>query len=270
MTAYRCTWKMSPVGPLDGSTVRPDTLCRLSPEQFANHAVRCGRELVPLGDLWHITPGADTEDVLAITGHDNFIGLGAEMAAGTLEIAGPAGQLLGAGMTGGRIHVRGNAGQRTGAGQRGGRIIIDGDVGDLLGGPRPGAEFGMTGGAILVQGRAGEYVGLRQRRGLIVVAGELGSHAGLRLAGGTLVTLRGAADQLGLGMTNGTIVTCAGVGAPLPTFVANGPAAPVFLRLLARRLAELGFAAGADLASRPFHHYLGDSRYGLRGELFVG
>jgi formylmethanofuran dehydrogenase subunit C len=267
VTAYRLQWKTQPLGPIDGSALRPDVLCAKSPDQVAGQVIRCGRANFRLDEVFEITQCSENVERLSVMGHPHFIGLGAGLSSGELIVDGPAGHLLGQGMTGGQILVRGDAGERAGAAMRGGRIVLHGSAGSLAGGPAPGGEFGMTGGSLVIHGNAGAYLALRQRRGLVAVTGEIGAQPALRMAGGTLYAPLADNHDLGLGMSRGTIISFA-TGAPPLTFADNGLTLPVFLRLLWRRLQELGLVLPKIEELGQFRRFSGDRRYGSHGELF--
>ena len=290
MNAFRLRWKTRPAGLIDGSALTPQLRAKNpnptrkrgenppGAEEFLADAsgydqireclIPCGRREYRVADLFEIEQLPEQPaPFLQVEGADNFIRLGAGWSAGTLQIDGPAGALAGMKQSGGKIIVNGSVGARAGAGMSGGRLIVQGDAGDLLGGPLPGDPIGITGGAIVMHGSAGDYVGLKQRRGLIAVSGSLGAYPAFRMLGGTLVA-GGRMSGPGFGMEGGTIVALSPISHVWPTFRRGAVSQPVFLRLLWRRLAELGFSLPHQIDDAAFLSQAGDFLYGGSGEVW--
>src|SRR5262249_19512631 len=139
------------------------------------------------------------------------------------------------------IEVRGSTSDWVGAEMTGGLIQIHGDAGGQIGAAYRGSLSGMNGGVILVEGSAGIEIGMRMRRGIIAVKGPVRDFAGLQMKGGTLFLLGGAEIRTGAWMIRGTIVSMKPI-ALLPTFSYACLYKPVFLKLYAHRLRELGFS----------------------------
>jgi formylmethanofuran dehydrogenase subunit C len=281
VSGWQLRWKPrgAPHTLVDGSSLRPDLLGPLALDAMARVEVEAGGRALPLGELFAITalPGERSAGEgfrLRVEGSVRFLRLGAGMGAGRLEVDGPAGDLAGAGMTGGEFIVRGDAGHGAGAAMAGGRLRVEGGAGGGLGGPLPGRVRGMSGGELLVLGNAGDQAGFRMRRGLIAVAGAAGDCPGYFLGAGTIVVGRGELAGAGLEMRRGSIIGLSARQRPGTGFRRDGPVAPVWLRLLARRLRELDFpldeAARAALeGSRPLESWSGDLLSLGRGEVLL-
>jgi formylmethanofuran--tetrahydromethanopterin N-formyltransferase len=248
---YTLTWK-GMLAPGSGEALRPDTLGALSPDELAKQTLSVGRQPVALAELFDIagSPGP----VLTLKGLPALPRLGATMAAGELHIHGHAGDELGASMRGGLIRVRGRAGHR-------------------VGGPAPGSDRGMTGGEIVIDGDCGDHAGLRMRRGLIAIAGSAGKSPGFRMLAGTLVIGRGPVPEPGLEMRRGTILC---LDAQQPATLAGGfrhdhtfaVSDMVALRLVLRRLSELGFGLNLQGLAAKTALYSGDAMELNKGELW--
>jgi formylmethanofuran dehydrogenase subunit C len=254
MNQYTLTWKEIVARTrLDGSTLRPDTLCRLSLDELSKTPLRIGRESIALGDLFSIEQMPSQEDHLWLD-HPPLI------------------DRLGAGMREGMITVQGGVGDDLGASMRGGHIQVHGDAGDRVGGPDVGSDRGMTGGTIRVRGSAGDYAGLRMRRGMIVVYERAGKSPGYRMLAGTLVICRGPLDNPGLEMRRGTIVCFDPLSPPPPesAFSDEGlfevRAAP-FLALLQHNIVFTGMGA-APFDERGFRLFSGDRFELNKGEVW--
>jgi formylmethanofuran dehydrogenase subunit C len=275
---WSLAWKTDPpAGLIDGSVLRPDTLCRLSYEDLARVRMDAGRASPRLGEIFDMDLGGTAEGGvprLVVAGCARFVGLGAGMEAGSLEVEGDAGSLAGAGMRGGAIRVMGSAGHLAGAGMSGGLLTVEKSAGDLLGGPLPGAAAGMTGGEIIVHGAAGSEVGLRMRRGLIAVGGPAGDLPGHGMLAGTILVARGELRAPGIEMRCGSILGLASAGPPRAGFRLDGPVSPLWLILLLRRLQALGLAleerARAVLSGEePLVSWSGDHLSLGRGEVLL-
>jgi formylmethanofuran dehydrogenase subunit C len=154
----------------------------------------------------------------------------------------------------------------------GGLIRVDGPVGECAGGPPPDATRGMTGGEIVVAGQLGPRAGYRMRRGMIVGTGA-GPYPGHAMIAGTVVVCDGPLVQPGLEMKRGTILALSPTARHEigPTFGRDCRGNPVIVRLIVKRLVELGLpiVAAAECLEALYDSYSGD-RLGMgKGELFV-
>ena len=187
----------------------PERLKGLAASDVAALTVRCGREMVAVGDLFEVS-GCGDDQVTFVGGLRRVDGIGAGMTRGRVLVEGSCGDHLGARMRGGEIEVRGNAGAWAGAELAGGLLGISGNAGDRLGGAYPGVRAGMT-------RRRDRRLGRRRRRGGRGDAarsggggGRTGSGAGLRMLAGTVIALGGIGAEAGLGNKRGSLVS----GAP--------------------------------------------------------
>lgn len=224
---------------VDGSFLRPDTLCTVDREAFAATPIPIGRTSVRLDEVFAIGgPEPSPTPFLLVMDTPPLDRLGANMAHGKLVVFRDVGDELGASMSGGHIRVLGNAGHR-------------------VGGPDHASRRGMTGGEILIDGDAGDYAGFLMRRGLIAIAGRCGKSPGYRMLAGTIALLTDALDAPGIEMQRGTILCLRGLvdasnAAPLAaSHLAEGgevaaSAMPAMLLVL-RRLQDLRWPLVAPL-----------------------
>ena len=169
MTRSILSLRASPGERLDLSRLDPVAFAASTQGEVARLPVGMGGGGPLLGDLFDIRLG--DEDTLVIEGGSpRFDRLGQGLAAGTIRVVGDVGQLVGRGMTGGHLDIEGAAGPLAGSGMAGGSIRIGGDADDCLGGTMPGEMAGMRGGQIVVEGNAGLRAGDRMRRGTIILA----------------------------------------------------------------------------------------------------
>ena len=246
----------------------PDRLAGRSAAEVAALTVRCGRDTLPVGDLFDVsgTPGAGE---LVLAGDLRRVDeIGAGMAAGRLVVDGPCGDHLGAVMTGGEIEGRGDAGAWAGAEMSGGVLRIAGNAGHRLGGAHPGARAGMTGGEIAVSGDAGEEAGAGMRRGLVVVGGATGSGAGLRMLAGTVIALGGIGAEAGMGNKRGSLVSGRALD-PLPSYAFAARYRPPALMLQLRRARRLGLTLDDALLRGTWARWSGDRTELRRGEILI-
>ncbi|MCM2502216.1 formylmethanofuran dehydrogenase subunit C [Aureimonas altamirensis] len=238
MTASVLSLRASPCERLDMSGIDPSAFAASTPAEIAGLPIGMARGGPLLGDLFDIRIGDEAALVIE-GGSPRLDGLGQGLEAGTIRVVGDVGQLAGRGMTGGHLDIEGGAGPLAGSGMAGGSIRIGGDAGDRLGGPMPGEMAGMRGGQIVVRGDAGARAGDRMRRGTIIVAGSAAAYAGSRMIAGTLVV--GGACGAGVGqlMRRGTIVLAAAPASVPASFVDNGVAEILFLRLLSRLVPDM-------------------------------
>ena len=252
---------------VDMTGVLPERLAGLGEAEVAALPVRVGNRLVPLGELFRVTPGDDPYLIVEDSAR-RLDRLGAGMVAGTLEAYGDVGAYLGLHLRGGRIVATGSAGDFVGAEMRGGTIAVRADAGAFLGAHLPGSAQGMAGGSILVDGSAGDRAGDRMRRGLIAVGGRVGDYAAARMIGGTLLARGGCGVYPGYAMRRGSLLLARGPATALQLFADNGLHDLPWLGLLGRHLAGLGWQ------QEPFpsrvRHLTGDVTGGGKGEMLVG
>jgi formylmethanofuran dehydrogenase subunit C len=267
MNGYRFTWRHHPAGLIDGSTLRPDLLGNLPPEEVGRRPLRIGRATWGLGDVFQIDGGPGPR--LILPGSPRYIDLGAGMAAGELLVEGHGGLACGRAMSGGMLRVEGSVGHGLGCGLRGGRIVVTGDAGDLIGGPAPETRHGMQDGEIVVLGRAGERIGHRMRRGLIVV-GETGRYPGHQMLAGTIVVQAGPLCNPGVAMVRGTLITLDANAHHewQPLFQYDCTFRPVILKILLGHLQTLGIDLPAGSRHGRFELWSGDRLATNKGEIF--
>ncbi|MGN6872166.1 MAG: formylmethanofuran dehydrogenase subunit C [Solirubrobacteraceae bacterium] len=226
----------------------PERLRGLNVSEIDAVEVRCGGEMVPVGDLFEVSGVADQQ--LVLTGDlRRFDGIGTRMS-------------------GGEIIVRGDVGGWAGTEMSGGVLRIFGDAGPRLGAAYPGARVGMTGGEIAVTGDAGEEAGAGMRRGLIAVGGQTGAGAGLRMLAGTVIALGGIGAEAGLGNKRGSLVSGRPVE-PLPVYAFATRFRPPSLQIQLRRARDLGLTVDDALLDGPWARWSGDRTELTRGEILV-
>jgi formylmethanofuran dehydrogenase subunit C len=239
------TLRADPPGRVMAAPLTPERLRSLG---VSGVQIRCGREMLALGDLFDVTGRADEQLVLA-GDLRRFDGIGA-------------------GLTGGEVVVRGDAGAWAGAEMSGGVLRIFGDAGPRLGGAHPGTRVGMTGGEIVVTGDAGEEAGAGMRRGLIAVGGRIAAGAGLRMLAGTVIALGGIGAEAGLGNRRGSLVSGRAIE-PLPAYTFATRFQPPALRLQLRRARELGLTLDDALLGGTWARWSGDRTELTRGEILI-
>lgn len=261
------TLREPPPGRVDGSALTPEHLRGRSGREIGALQMRCGRELLRLGDLFAAT-GTGGDDLFVLGDCSRVDRIGAGMGGGRILVNGPSGDHLGAGMRGGEIMAVGDVGDWAGAAMAGGALTVRGDVGARLGGAYPGARAGMTGGEIVVSGDAGEEVGAGMRRGLVAVSGTAGPGAGLRMLAGTMIALGGTGPEAGLGNRRGSIVS----GAPTPLLPGYRFATrdvPPALRLQLRELRKRFLPIDDALIDGTWQRWSGDGCELNRGEILI-
>ncbi len=252
---------------MDAAPLIPERLRGLGAGQIATLLLRCGRERLPVGDLFEVS-GAGDEALVLAGDLSRLDRIGACMSEGRLLVDGPCGDHLGARLTGGEIEARGDAGAWAGADMAGGLIRIWGDAGDRLGAALPGARAGMSGGEIVVSGDAGEEAGAGMRRGLVAVGGRIEAGAGLRMLAGTVIALGGLGADAGLGNKRGTLVSGRAIE-PLPVYSFATRFDPPALRLQLRRMRELALAVDDSLLRGTWARWSGDRTELTRGEILI-
>jgi formylmethanofuran dehydrogenase subunit C len=223
-----------------------------------------GNTLVPLAELFSITPRTDGK--LVLEGDCSRCDrIGWQMDSGALIVDGSVGDYAGACLRGGEIVVRGNARHLAACEMAGGALTIEGNAGDFAASTLPGSMDGMRGGTLIVKGNVGERCADRMRRGSVIVFGNSGDFLASRLVAGTIALGGHAGAHVGYGMRRGSIVFAGEPPTPSPTFVPAIADVPVFWQLLARDLAQHG-GVFAGLPSRRIERHLGDLAADGRGE----
>lgn len=242
------TLRSDPPARVAAAPLIPERLRGLNASEIAALEVRCGGDMVAVGDLFDVAGTADEQLVLA-GDLRRFDGIGASMS-------------------GGEIVVRGDAGGWAGTDMSGGVLRIFGDAGARLGAAYPGARVGMTGGEIVVTGDAGEEAGAGMRRGLIVLGGRARAGAGLRMLAGTVIALGGIGAEAGLGNKRGTLVSGRPLD-PLPVYAFASRFLAPALRLQLHRARELGLTVDDALLRGPWARWSGDRTELTRGEILI-
>ena len=259
------TLREAPAAPVRAEALAPDRLAGLGAAEIERLELWHGNRRAAVGDLFAVAGGV-SDDVRVEGDLRRVSGLGTGMAGGRLTIAGDAGPHTGAEMAGGDIVVEGDAGDSAGVGMRGGRLVVRGSAGRRLGGERGGAR--MRGGEILVHGEAGDEAGAGLRRGLIAVAGRTGDAAGLSALAGTIVAFGALGAHPGAGMRRASIVAMTEPGL-LPTYARACTYRPPFLRLLLRRLRDLGLPVTDAQIEGRYTRWSGDGLELRRGEILI-
>jgi formylmethanofuran dehydrogenase subunit C len=234
--------------PVEIEGIVPDRIHAKSLDEIEKLAIYHGNQKLDLAELFNIS-GDPTDGRIEVEGElagVHCIGYG--MSRGEIHVHGNAGRHLGGEMSGGRIKVDGNAGDFAGCEMLGGLIHVAGSAGHQIGAAYPGSKKGMTDGTILVGGNVGSEVGASMRRGTLVVGGSSGDAVGFNMIAGSILVFGSCGARPGAGMRRGTIGLFGSTPAKLlPTFRAAGRFRPLFLRLLFRELAHLGFRVDQEL-----------------------
>jgi formylmethanofuran dehydrogenase subunit C len=226
-----------------------------------------GNALVPLAELFSITPRSDSQ--LVLEGDCSRCDrIGWQMDGGTLVVEGDVGDYVGAGLRSGEIVVRGNARDLAACEMAGGVLTIEVNAGDFAASTLPGSMDGMRGGTLVIKGNVGERCADRMRRGSVIVFGNSGDFLASRLVAGTIALGGHAGAHVGYGMRRGSIVFAGAAPEPSPTFVPSFAEVPVFWQLLARDLAQHG-GVFAGLPRRRIQRQLGDLAADGKGEWIV-
>jgi formylmethanofuran dehydrogenase subunit C len=261
------TQREAPVAPVLAGALRPDRLAGMSAAEIERLELRHGNRRAAVGELFAVR-GGGTDDVRIEGDLARVSGLGAGMTGGRLTLSGPTGPHVGAGMEGGEIVVEGDAGDWAGAEMRGGRLVVRGSAGLRLGGAYAGSRAGMRGGEIIVLGDAGDEAAAVLRRGVVAVAGRIGDAAALDARAGTLVALGPLGAHPGAGMRRASIVAMTPPEL-LPTYARASTYRPSFLRLLLRRLRELGLPVSDAQIEGRYTRWSGDRLDLNRGEILI-
>ena len=226
-----------------------------------------GRDLVPLGEFFHVE-ARDDEALVFAADLSRFDHVGRQMDGGLLVVEGGAGHAVGAAMRGGELRIDGSAGAQVACEMAGGTLVIGGSVGDFAASTLPGSMDGMRGGTLVVKGDAGGRLADRMRRGTVVVFGRSGDFTASRMVAGTVLLGGAPGAHCGYGMRRGSVVLAGPAPALAPTFVPATADVPVIWQLLARSLARHG-GLFADLPARRIERRLGDIAAQGKGELIV-
>jgi formylmethanofuran dehydrogenase subunit C len=261
------TLRSAPAARVWAPILQPGRLRGLHASEVAALTVRCGREMLAVGELFEVSGTADDELVL-LGDLQRLDGIGAAMTGGRVVVEGRCGNHLGARMSAGEIEVRGDAGDWAGAELAGGLLRIIGGAGARLGAAYPGARAGMSGGEIVVSGDAGQEAGAGMRRGLVAVGGRTGSGAGLRMLAGTVIALAGIGADAGLGNKRGSLVS-GRAAVPLPSYAFAARFRPPALGLQLRRARGLGLRVDDALLCGRWARWSGDRTELSRGEILI-
>ena len=229
-----------------------------------------GNERLPLAEFFDVS-GDPSDARMELEGELAGVHwIGAGMTDGVIQVSGNAGRHVGSEMSGGEIHVEGSAGDWVGGEMHGGLIHVRGRAGHLIGAAYRGSKRGMTGGTILIGGEVGNEIGHTMRRGLLVVGGGSGDFVGINMIAGTILVLGNCGIRPAAGMRRGT-VGLLGPERPklLPTFRAACRYEPLFLQLILRHVARLGFPVPDALIRASYELYHGDFVAGGRGEILL-
>ena len=267
MSGLTFTLRAEPNQRLDLSKLTARHLAGLSETDIGAIAIGTSRQKLTAGDVFAIGFG-DLDTITFAGGSERFDRIGEGLDGGTITVDGPVGQRVGRSMASGTITVKGAAGPFAGSGMSGGTLTIEGNAGDDLGGPLAGETMGVRGGSIQVLGSTGARAGDRMRRGTVLIKGDAGDHAGSRMIAGTLVVGGKAGRFPGMLMKRGTLVLAGGAVATGPTFLDNGPADLIILRLMAKAFAAAPFEA-ALFDGGPMRRLGGDTAVLGLGEIFV-
>jgi formylmethanofuran dehydrogenase subunit C len=261
------TLKRPPHVPLEAEVLTPDLVAPLAHDEVRALPVVLGKRQCRLDEFFDVEgDGSENLVLRGDLGRVKWIGRG--MTRGKIAIEGNAGMHLGAYMKGGTIEVTGSASDWIGAEMRGGSIRVGGDAGGQVGAAYRGSLSGMNCGTILIEGSAGIELGMRMRRGIIAVKGRVRDFAGLQMKGGTILLGAGAEIRTGAWMIRGTIIALAPLRL-LPTFCYTCECNPVFLRLYARHLHDLGFEIPIEPVQGSYVRYMGDTAVPGKGEILI-
>lgn len=251
---------------IDLGGIVPDRLAGLDAAAIARLPIAADGRPCRLGDLFVVSGGADDGSMELRGDFSRVHHIGAEMAAGRIDIGGDAGRHAGERMTGGSLAIAGRAGDWLAAEMAGGSVTVAGDAGDNVAGALPGSDSGMRGGMVLVGGSIGGLAGTRMRRGILAVAGRCGPAAAFEMRAGTVVAGAGVGSDPALGMRRGSLIVLSGP-CPIPAGFRPGATwSPPFLLLVSRRLAVAGFRPHTAMKGT-WEQWHGDVLAGGRGEI---
>jgi len=249
---------------VDLTGITPDKLAGLSLSDIEHLTVPHGGRSAALADLFFVTRAPDGVLVIEI-GDTRLDHVGGGMSAGEIIVDGPVGAWAGLAMSGGILRIAGDAGDFVGAELSGGRIELAGNAGTHAGGASSGSRRGLSGGILSIAGSVGARAAARQRGGLIVVLGEAGEGLATDMIAGTACVHGAIGPLMGRGMKRGTVL-CRTVPELPAGFVDTGTHDLIALRMLSRRVAELGAMIGAATSAR---RLVGDTLLGGQGEVLV-
>lgn len=256
---------------IDVRALLPVPLAAMTREEVLRLPLLHGRERLAVGEFFDVVSESGDAALprLRFEGDlSRFDALGAGMAAGSIEVAGPVGDSAGMAMAVGELRIHGAAGDLAGCAMSGGMLEVFGNVGDFAAGALPGEMDGMKGGTLVVHGRAGARLADRMRRGTVVVHGDAGDFLASRLVAGTIAVGGRCGLHPGYAMRRGTLVFAGEAPPPPQTFVPVFSDARVIWQLLARDLA--GFGGRFDgLPARATERWVGDLAVQGQGEWLV-
>ena len=267
MTGLTFRKRHEPEERVDLSPLIPSRLAKLSGSEVAAIVIGTTRLRLTVGDVFDIS-GDEPASIRFDGGSSRFDRIGEGMADGVITVAGDAGEKLGRSMSGGTMTVEGSVGGHAGSAMAGGVIRIAGDAGDWLGGPLAGEMAGMKGGTIVVSGSAGSRAGDRMRRGVISVRRDTGEDVGSRMIAGTIVVGGRSAGTPGRLMKRGTLFLCGGADQFAPTFLDNGPADLLILKIMAQEFAR-GEVGPVNFDGASMRRLGGDTAVLGLGEIFL-
>ena len=256
--------------PLEVEGITPDKVREQSLTEIEQLPVFHGNEPGSLADFFQVT-GDPTDETIVWSGNLSGVHwIGAGMQHGAIKVEGDVGRHVGSEMAGGTIEVTGDASDWVGAEMQGGMIHVAGRAGHLIGSAYRGSPQGMVGGTIRIDGDVGNEIGHSMRRGLLIVGGNCGDLIGFNMLAGTICVFGESGIRHGAGMRRGTLAFL-GSERPklLPTFRYACRYQPDMLRVLLRRLIQLGMDLSETLADSEFDLYHGDLIEGGRGEVLM-
>jgi formylmethanofuran dehydrogenase subunit C len=256
--------------PLEVEGITPDQVRDQTLADIEKLPVFHGNEPGKLADFFQVS-GDPTDETIVWSGDLTGVHwIGAGMQHGQIKVEGDVGRHVGSEMAGGNIEVTGNASDWVGAEMQGGMIHVAGRAGHLIGSAYRGSPQGMVGGTIRIDGDVGNEIGHSMRRGLLVVGGNCGDLIGFNMLAGTICVFGESGIRHGAGMRRGTLAFL-GSERPelLPTFCYACRYQPDMLRLLLRRLGQLGMDIPETLVESEFDLFHGDLIEGGRGEVLM-
>jgi formylmethanofuran dehydrogenase subunit C len=230
--------------PVEIEGIVPDRLHDKSLAEIERLAIYHGNRKLGLAELFSVS-GDASDGRIDLEGELSGVHMiGHGLNRGQIHVHGNAGRHV----SGGRIKVDGNAGDFAGCDMHGGLIHVAGNAGHKIGAAYPGSKKGMTDGTILIGGDVGSEVGASMRRGTLVVGGSCDDALGFNMIAGSILVFGSGGARPGAGMRRGTIGLFGTAPTKLlPTFRAAGRFQPLFLRLLFREIAHLGFQVDQEL-----------------------
>jgi len=255
--------------PVEVEGITPEALRELPTERIERQEIFLGNRKLPLAELFSVE-GDPGDEVLHFEGDLSGVHwIGAHMRRGQVEVHGPAGRHVGSEMRGGEIVVEGNASDWVGGEMHGGLIRVRGNAGHLIGAAYRGSRRGMTGGTILIDGDIGNEIGHTMRRGWIAVGGSVGDMIAFNMIAGSIFIFGQCGIRPAAGMRRGTIAMFGNRPQLLPSFKHNCRLRPVFMRVMLRRLSQLGFSVDPELLTANFDHFGGDLVALGKGEILM-